>query len=297
MPVGSKVIYIHKHGSSRRARAHINSHKGGIPRLLPHTDMPISTAAEEDFYAQHIKQYTSRGKVDYRGLANAFNKAFYEQLADQNLMALLKNNPAAASSRVIHSKSPKHIREHHQRIITAARVRENIMFNAALASAPAAQGSLFSWLHGSAAEGAAEGAEGVAAAAAASAAAPATGPSTRPRLEQAGPTAATPRVEGADPCSAPVAGPSAAEPGDAEEQGRGQAGCCRWHARGGGGWSRARLWRPDGCCCILAPSCWQGPLAVQEGTGGWGGAASSQEAGCQGDEVQCLHAEAWGGEA
>jgi hypothetical protein len=81
---------------------------------------------------QYSKQRS--GKVDYKGLAAAFNAAFYHQLSDTALMELTRTNPQAAAPRLIYSKTPQHIRAHHQLLDTAARTRENILFTAAQTS-------------------------------------------------------------------------------------------------------------------------------------------------------------------
>ena len=241
--VGLQVVHIHKHGSSRRARVHIKGHQGGIPRLLPHTDMPVSTAAERAFYAQHVKQYTSRGKVDYKGLANAFNKAFYEQLADKNLARQLRTNPAKAAQKIIHSKSSQHINAYHQQTDNAARARENLMFNAApkdgaaAAAAAPAQGIL-SWLVPGQAKAAVTPGPGTApdplpAAAPATAAAAGTtgtktgeGPAPEQGFSAAAAAAATAGVAGAGPGSSAAAAAAAGGAGGAgdEDQGEEEAG-------------------------------------------------------------------------
>eukprot|EP00955_Chlamydomonas_euryale_P012072 130151-Chlamydomonas_euryale.AAC.1 len=56
---GSKVR-PDTHGSSRHASKFIARFAGGIPRMLPRLDMPVSTRAEKALFGELLPSYTSR---------------------------------------------------------------------------------------------------------------------------------------------------------------------------------------------------------------------------------------------
>ena len=121
-------LSIQKRGTNYRlGNRFVKGHAGGIPKLLPSTDLPITTQAERDLFSSLIDQYkTRRGKVDYMGMKAAFNAAFYSQVQPGQ-----QSGPPDPQS-MIFTKSTKHLKHYYQQLDRSARVRENEAFNHAL---------------------------------------------------------------------------------------------------------------------------------------------------------------------
>lgn len=120
-------LSIKKRGTNRLGNRFVQGHAGGIPKLLPSTDLPITTQAERDLFSSLIDQYKSRrGRVDFKGMKAAFNAAFYSQVQPGQ-----QSGPLDPHS-MIYTKSTKHLKHYYQQLDRSARIREIEAFNHAL---------------------------------------------------------------------------------------------------------------------------------------------------------------------
>jgi hypothetical protein len=127
-------LTIHKVGSGRQIRRYIAAFAGGIPKMLPSTDAPITGIAEMSLFAELLPLYTSKGgKMDYSGMRAAWNLRFLSQVMPGEVHNGGKPEP------MIYSKSVRHLKAYHKQVDRISRVRENHAFVAIAESAPFSQ--------------------------------------------------------------------------------------------------------------------------------------------------------------
>jgi hypothetical protein len=135
------ALAVNKHGTGRQSRRFLAVHSGGIKRVLPSTDAPVTTDAEKLLFAQLLIQHTAKGRsgkqrVDYHAIRVGFNLAFMSQIMPPS------TDPASGSQgaqSMLYSKSVAGLRAYHQLFDRAARVREATAFNQAIVAHTAAQ--------------------------------------------------------------------------------------------------------------------------------------------------------------
>ena len=133
----SLPLSIMRMGSGRETSRFGAQYQGGISRVLPGLDAPITSRAERDLFAELLPQYQSSGRrgVDYRGMLASWNIRFLSQT-----MGGEAGKPLAAGSEeaatMIWSKKIKHLKEFYASLDSATRVKENALFAFATKAAP-----------------------------------------------------------------------------------------------------------------------------------------------------------------
>ena len=131
-PPSVAPLVIYQKGSNRQQGRFKQANAGGLPRVLPNTNQPVTTEAERNLFADLMVQ--QRGsRVNFKEMRAAFNAAFYSQVMPGQPGVPLSG---ASASTMIFTKSIKQLRAYHKQMDTAARQRENMAFNNAITSAP-----------------------------------------------------------------------------------------------------------------------------------------------------------------
>lgn len=95
----------------------------GLPRYLPNTHTPIQTLAEVKLFFQLREQYTRGKKVDFAGMATAWNVAFVLQAMQR---------ASVEPQDVINSKNQKFLKQFHLKVDSLVRQRHSSHFTQAM---------------------------------------------------------------------------------------------------------------------------------------------------------------------
>ena len=130
---------IERRGSNRLGSRYTHAHAGGIPRILPNTDQPVTTFAEKRKFEELLEQFQrprgrGRGRVDWKGMRSAFNAAFYTQ--QEKLGQKGVPLTAADASSMLFTKSISQLKRYNAHLDKRVRVGENEAFSRAIADAP-----------------------------------------------------------------------------------------------------------------------------------------------------------------
>ena len=75
------TIVLKKVGNSRKGKRFARKHSYSLPRILPHSHLPVATAAEVQLFFHLRPQYTKGGKVDFGKMVGVWNQHYYNQLS------------------------------------------------------------------------------------------------------------------------------------------------------------------------------------------------------------------------
>ena len=128
-------IIIEKAGYSRK-RAAFKVHSGGVAKILPSTNQPVTTRREKALFHELLPMFRSgmKGRVDWAGFLRSWQLAFLNQdMPGVPGQPLMEGEEAAS---MVYTKKPYHLKAYLKVYDEEMRSKENRSFNRKVQSAP-----------------------------------------------------------------------------------------------------------------------------------------------------------------